>query len=373
MLTKKQVIRYEILVITIFLSGLCLFTLQLITFNQADVFPAALVVSAILASLTSGIILFGRFMKNHSSTVLIVLSCVLFPLTFFIISFLGITTLIPMIVFHTILLIKHRHVKKDEPIPMSTSFKNIFTAITVIFAFSFIFGMQFFEQSLELQNKRKVAARIGFPENSVDTRIASDFYYDKDDPECFDNMDYQYIIKDNYIFTLIQTGASYCSPRYTYNPQTKMVEEFSPTRYSYTSHTLPLELDFLFSSVTEESTSHQYIFSLVVDARDEDKILESIRESFDDHNRLGDAESSDTYRRLALTISDPTHADPVELELIDNTGKALVKLISTDNDYAVYGDVVKKGDTNYSVTFKYKGDEFLLFTYDALENWLLTK
>ncbi len=379
MLTKRQIVFYEILVGAMFLFGVIMFFLMA-HFMPSDDAPEAIVAllgGYMLAGLANGGILFGRFLKKSHSTALNIISAVLFLITFEIVSLIGLLTFIPSAIYHTVLLFKARKMDDlDVPLPVSKKSKSWLIVLAVSSVILLSLGLALLSAHFETKLDNTIAERTGYSKNSVDFLIAKNYFYDKNDPNCFDDMEYHYIIHGNRVFTLIKSDEEYDSPIFFVNRDNTFTEDSSYYRSATSSNQfLQPALDALFTSVFVGSTADSYTYKFTIDARTDAEHLKAHEISAEQAggNSLGDTQYSDAYAQAVLAMYDSLYAKPKFLKLYDSFNQTIPTLISNDGHYAVYGDVVVKNDNAYKLTADYQGETFTVFYFDEIDNWLLTK
>lgn len=342
MITRKQRQFYAITVGVIFALGNILYGGLALISNMTPVIVYAILGGMLPGGLASGIILVGRFMRQRKSTVLIVLACVLAPVTMLVIMAVGVYGVIPYYIYNLVLIKK----TKAADIPQHTVQTAKRTKKTVwIVALCIIAGLMIAntigEAISDSMIAQEVFAKTGYAVGSPDHVILKEYYYHDG---VLEDGEYEYVELDGVLFALARRGSEIDSNIYYSNKNGGYARDVKTSRSAFSTGTfMRHDIDRLFTRIQIKKSGEVYALMLTIDARRDDEHIWHI---------------------------DRTYADVHKLTLTDENGESIQTM--TDGKYTVYCGVMLEDNNDYKLIVSYKGDTYTLLTYEDITAFNIT-
>ena len=366
--TRKQRINYSLAAGIAFAVG-AFMGLQFGIFSPDPMPLIWLILLCALMSggIVSGFILLIRSLKLCSIAVKI-LVWVFFPITILAVSSVGMVTLIPYYIYNLICISQKKYA--DEParlMPAAPRKRRLGWAIAGGCLLLAYLGNTLFSVLNETTIANDIYKRTGCAPGSPDNLIIRQFCYDPDDSDYTVYLDYDYDIKDSVLFVLTDRRQGMGKIKfpnvfgqYTIDENTQVYRIGGDVRE---------DLDRLFSECHVARQGGTLAYMLILDARSRDERIEKYLQDIPMAAGIENIEALSAYAENKADRADPTYAEPDELELADETGEPIPSKALSDGKYVIYYDVVRIGDTGYSVTASYQGETYQLLTYDDIVNF----
>lgn len=331
MITRQQRKFYAVIVGILFGLGMILYGGLAFFSDMTRVIVYAVLGGILLGGLASGIILFGRFMKQRRSTALIVLACVLAPVTMLVIASVGVYGVIPYYIYNMVVLKR----TKEGDAPASTiqttkhTKKAVWIVVLCIIAVLMIASITY-KAIRSSMISQEMYAKTGYAVGSPEHFILTHYY----NFGILEDGEYEYIEQDDVLFVLVKRDGLFLTDIH-----------YGTVQGNYTTY----------------KGMNRYIF-----INDSDLMREDLGKLLTDIKLEG---KGDSYA-LMFTTDSRTDDAPIVLSLTDENGVSIQKM--NDGNYTVYCDVIHKNNKDYNLIVSYKGDTYTLLTYEDIAAFNIT-
>lgn len=372
MITRQQRKFYAVIVGILFGLGMILYG-GIAYFNDlTTVILFGILGGILLGGLASGIILFGRYMKQRRSTALIVLACVLAPVTMFVIMAVGMYGVIPYYIYNLVVIkrIKEGDARASTMQTTKRTKKAVGIVVVCIIA-AVIIGLKTYQAINDSLIAQEVFTKTGYTVGSTDHLVLKEYYYHDG---VLEDGKYDYFEQDGVLFVLAKRSSEIYSNIYHANRYGEYIGVGKVSRSIFSSKTfMRHDIDRLFSSIKIENTGEVFALMLTIDARSDNEhiadYLDGIARGWSNEKTRKSFVAKE-HTDFIISHIDRTYADTDELTITDENGEAIQTM--THGNYTVYCDVIRKNNKDYKWIVSYKGDTYTLLTYEDIAAFNIT-